>query len=58
MYGEDGMDIAKAPFISPKRLEFLDNNASIIINDDLINSLQNDAIIDEQIHAHKKSVKK
>lgn len=56
MYGEDGLDIAKAPFLRPAHLSFLDDNAKVIINDELLQNLQNDDEINEKMLHYKKKV--
>lgn len=56
MYGEDGLDIAKAPFLKPEHLSFLDDNASVITNKEIVAKLQNDEADNEAILAQKKKV--
>lgn len=56
MYGEDGMDIAKATFLKPEHMSFLDDNAKVIINDELLDNLKNDDDINEKMLHHKKKV--
>lgn len=57
MYGEDGLDIAKAPFLNAKQLAFLDDNASNIVSAELLAQLQNDETVNEAMLRHKKSLR-
>lgn len=56
MYGEDGMDIAKAPFLNSEHIGFFDANVAAIVNDDIYEKLKNDEEDDQRILKHKKSV--
>lgn len=57
MYGEDGLDIAKAPFLKPQHMAFLDANAKVMVNEQLLTQLQNDEAINEQMLQHKKRIR-
>lgn len=57
MYGEDGMDIAKAPFLKAQHVSFLDDNAATIVNADLLADLRNDEEINEQMLTYKKRLR-
>lgn len=56
MYGEDGMDTMKVPFLNPKHIAFLDANRHVIENEEVDEKLQNDYEIERKIQKHKKSV--
>lgn len=57
MYGEDGMDIGKAPFLKPEHVSFLDDNAANIVNAELLAELRNDDEINEKMLDHKKRLR-
>lgn len=56
MYGEDGMDTLKMPFLNSKHIAFLDANRHVIEDEEVDEKLQNDYDIERQILKHKKSV--
>lgn len=56
MYGEDGMDTLKVPFLNSKNIAFLDANRHVIENEEVDEKLQNDYDAERRIQKHKKSV--
>jgi DNA-directed RNA polymerase I subunit RPA1 len=57
MYGEDGMDILKSPFLKLKQMPFLVENLNVIKDDDIVARLQNEPDIDENLRKHIKKIK-
>lgn len=56
MYGEDGMDTMKVPFLNAKHIAFLDANRHVIENEEMDEKLQNDHDVERKIQKHKKAV--
>lgn len=56
MYGEDGMDTMKVPFLNSKHMAFLDANRHVIEDEEVDEKLQNDYDVERKIQKHKKAV--
>lgn len=56
MYGEDGMDTMKVPFLNSKHIGFLDANRHVIENEEVDEKLQNDYEAERMVQKHKKAV--
>lgn len=56
MYGDDGMDTMRVPFLNQKHIAFLDANRHVIENEEVDEKLQNEYDAERLIQKHKKAV--
>lgn len=56
MYGEDGMDTLKVPFLNSKHVAFLNANRHVIDQKEVDKKLRNDDDVERKIQKHKKTV--
>uniref|UniRef100_A0A1B0DCX1 DNA-directed RNA polymerase subunit n=1 Tax=Phlebotomus papatasi TaxID=29031 RepID=A0A1B0DCX1_PHLPP len=57
LYGEDGLDITKSQFFKTKMLSFLDDNAKIIGDKNVLAEVKNDEETADRLHKYVKSIK-